>query len=188
MTTKAYRSAKEASGLQVGETVKNFTAVDLHGDTFELAETLQKGPLVLIFYRGHWCPVCNKHLKKLEAGLDKIYARGAQVIAVSPEKSEFLKLTSDKTKVSFRLLFDEGYKISKLFDVYFKPGTLYSLIWNTMLGAKLKEAHSDDSGQLPIPATFIIDKNAKIVWRHFDPDYTKRSTVEDILANLPKNY
>ncbi|PJB11864.1 MAG: alkyl hydroperoxide reductase [Flavobacteriales bacterium CG_4_9_14_3_um_filter_40_17] len=185
MTTKTYRTAKEASGLKVGEYVKNFIAVDLHGKPFELKEALQKGSLVLIFYRGHWCPVCNKHLKKLEAGLDKIYAKGAQVIAISPEKSEFLKLTADKTKVSFRLLFDEDYRISKLFDVYFKPGTIHRLMYNNLLGAKLKEAHSDDSEQLPIPATFIIDSNAKIVWRHFDPDYTKRSSVEDILAHLP---
>ncbi|PKP44205.1 MAG: alkyl hydroperoxide reductase [Bacteroidetes bacterium HGW-Bacteroidetes-13] len=186
MATKTFRSAKDASGLQIGEVVKNFTATDLHGESFELKEALQKGSLVIIFYRGHWCPVCNKHLKKLEASLDKIYAKGAQVVAISPEKSEFLKLTADKTKASFRLLFDEDYKISKLFDVYFKPSIIHRLMYNSMLGAKLKEAHSDDSEQLPIPATFIIDKNAKIVWRHFDPDYTKRSTVEDILANLPK--
>lgn len=185
MTTSTLRTAKEASGLQIGETVENFTATDLYGDPFDLTNTLKKGPLVLIFYRGHWCPVCNKHLKKLEANLDKIYAKGAQIVAVSPEKSEFLKLTADKTKVSFRLLYDEDYKISKIFDVYFKPGMLHRLMYNTMLGAKLKEAHSDDSEQLPIPATFILDKSGKIVWRHFDPDYTKRSSVEDILANLP---
>ncbi|MCA1761082.1 MAG: hypothetical protein LC658_15045, partial [Bacteroidales bacterium] len=56
--------------------------------------------------------------------------------------------------------------------------------YNTMLGANLKEAHSDDSQRLPIPATYVINTDGKIVWRHFDPDYKKRSTVEDIVAAL----
>jgi peroxiredoxin len=58
-------------------------------------------------------------------------------------------------------------------------------MYNKLLGARLKKAHSDDSERLPIPATYIIDSQGKVVWRHFDPDYKKRSSVTDILANLP---
>ncbi len=180
-----FRTAKEAKGLRIGDKVKNFKATDLHGEIFDLNKTLKKGPLVLIFYRGHWCPICNSHLKKLENNLKKIFDKGAQVIAISPEKSEFLKRTAEKTDVSFRLLHDEDYKISKLFDVHFKPSTLHKVMYNTMLGAKLKEAHSDKSEQLPIPATFILDTKGVIVWRHFDPDYKKRSSIEEILSNIP---
>ena len=180
-----YKTVKEAKGLQVGDFVKDFTAKDLHESTFVLSEALKKGPVVVIFYRGQWCPICNKHLSTLQDSLQLIYNKGASVIAISPEKPEFLKQTADKTHASFSLLYDEGYKIADLFDVTFKPDSLTITIYNTMLGADLKKAHSDESQRLPIPATFIIGTDSKIVWRHFDPNYKKRSTVAEIVKNIP---
>jgi len=180
-----FKSVNETNGLQVGDSVENFTALDLHDQLFTLSDTLKKGPVVIIFYRGQWCPFCNRHLKKLQRKLQMIYDKGASVIAVSPEKSEFLKRTAEKTHASFTLLHDEGYKISDMFDVTFKPPQILTTVYNTILKANLKNAHSDDSQRLPIPATFIISQEGKIVWRHFDPDYKKRSSVEDIIANIP---
>jgi len=170
MAQTNYKTVKEAKGLQVGETIKDFSAVDLHDSTFTLSEALKKGPVVVIFYRGQWCPVCNKHLSHLQDSLQLIYEKGATVIAVSPEQSEFLKRTAEKTHASFSLLYDEGYKISDLFDVTFKPDTMTTIMYNTLLSANLKKANTDDSQRLPIPATFIIGTDGKIVWRHFDPD------------------
>lgn len=173
-------------GLKVGEKVQHFTAKDLHDTIFDSNKALEKGPLVVVFYRGQWCPFCNKHLKKLEKELQKVIKKGASLIAISPEKSEFLKRTAEKTSASFRLLHDENYDISTLFDVTTKPGKMERFMVNTMLGAKLKKANTDDSERLPIPATFIIDQEARVVWRHFDPNYKKRSEVSEILANLPR--
>lgn len=178
---------QEPKGLKVGDKVHDFEAKDLHDEKFIFLEELKKGPLVLIFYRGQWCPYCNKHLKQLENELEKIYEAGANVVAVSPEKSDFLKRTATKTNASFRLIHDEGYKISNLFDVTNETRVIERFMVNTMLGAKLKKSNTDDSQRLPIPATFIIDQNQKIVWRHFDSNYKKRSNVLDIIANLPKN-
>ncbi|NHB70329.1 peroxiredoxin-like family protein [Perlabentimonas gracilis] len=179
------KTLKEAKGLQVGDFVKNFTAKDLHNNTFVLSDALKKGPVVVIFYRGQWCPICNKHLSHLQDSLQLIYDKGATVVAISPENSEFLKRTAEKTHASFSLLYDEEYKISDLFDVTFKPDSITVTIYNTMLGANLKNAHSDNSQRLPIPATFIIGQDSKIAWRHFDPNYKKRSTVADIVKNIP---
>jgi len=187
MAQTNYKTVKEAKGLQVGETIKDFSAVDLHDSTFTLSEALKKGPVVVIFYRGQWCPVCNKHLSHLQDSLQLIYEKGATVIAVSPEQSEFLKRTAEKTHASFSLLYDEGYKISDLFDVTFKPDTMTTIMYNTLLGANLKKANTDDSQRLPIPATFIIGTDGKIVWRHFDPDYKKRSTTKQIIENIPSS-
>jgi len=187
MAQTDYKTVKEAKGLQVGETVKDFSAVDLHDSTFTLSEALKKGPVVVIFYRGQWCPVCNKHLSHLQDSLQLIYEKGATVIAVSPEQSEFLKRTAEKTHASFSLLYDEGYKISDLFDVTFKPDTMTTIMYNTLLGANLKKANTDDSQRLPIPATFIIGTDGKIVWRHFDPNYKNRSTTKQIIENIPSS-
>jgi len=185
MAQTNYKTVKEAKGLQIGDSVKNFTAKDLHDSTFVLSDALKKGPVIVIFYRGQWCPVCNKHLSTLQDSLQLIYDKGASVIAISPEKSEFLKRTAEKTHASFSLLYDEGYKIADLFDVTFKPDSLTTVMYNTLLSANLKKANTDDSQRLPIPATFIIGTDGKIVWRHFDPDYKKRSTVADIVKNIP---
>ncbi len=181
-----YRKAKEAEGIKVGETVENFKAQGLDG-TFELKQALNNGPVVLVFYRGHWCPVCNQHLSELEKDLQKIQDAGAQLIAISPEKPEKLQLTQEKTKASYTLLYDKDYKIADLFDVKFRPNAITRTTYNTVLNADLKDAHSDDSQQLPIPATYIIDTNAKVVWRQFDPDYKNRSKVDDIVNNIPKS-
>lgn len=181
----SYRKAKDAQGLTLGAKVEDFEAEDLHGEHFKLSDALKKGPIVLVFYRGQWCPICNKHLKSLQKNFHIIEEKGAQLIAVSPEKSEFLRMTAQKTKAGFRLLFDDDYQIAKIFDVDFLPGKVHRVMYNNMLGAKLKEAHSDDSERLPIPATFIINTDGVVIWRHFDPDYKQRSQIEDILANLP---
>lgn len=180
-----YKKVKQAKGLNVGDQAPDFSAPDLNDNVFSLISALSEGPVVMIFYRGQWCPFCNKHLKKLEENLENIYGKGASVVAVSPEKSEFLKRTAEKTHASFSLLYDEGYKIAEAFDVAFRPTKLERAIYNRLLNANLKNAHSDESQQLPIPATFIIGKDGKIIWRHFDPDYKKRSTVKEIIENLP---
>ncbi|MGX1024114.1 peroxiredoxin [Psychroflexus sp. MBR-150] len=180
-----YRKAKEAKGLEVGATVENFKAESLD-ETFELYKALKNGPVVIVFYRGHWCPICNQHLSELEKELEKITEAGAQLVAISPEKPDKLQLTQEKTKASYTLLYDKDYKIADMFDVKFRPDAATRTAYNTMLNADLKNAHSDDSQQLPIPATYIIDTDRKVVWRHFDPNYKNRSKVEDIVNNIPK--
>ncbi|PKP01903.1 MAG: alkyl hydroperoxide reductase [Bacteroidetes bacterium HGW-Bacteroidetes-9] len=185
MSQNESKSVKEAKGLAVGAQVANFSATNQKGETFILSEALQKGPVVVIFYRGQWCPVCNKHLGQVQDSLQQIYNHGATVVAISPEKTEYLAKTAEKTHASFTLLYDEGYAIANQFDVTFDPDSATKVVYNVVLGANLKNAHSDDSQRLPIPATFIIGQDHKIVWRQFDPDYKKRSTVSEILKNIP---
>ncbi len=183
--SQSYKDANEVKGLAVGIKAPLFTAIDAEKSTFVLAEALKKGPVVVIFYRGHWCPVCNKHLGQIQDSLSLITEKGATVVAISPEKPEYLAKMEEKTGAKFSLLYDEDYKISDAYDVTFLPDTKQIVLYNTMLNAKLKKTHSDDSQRLPIPATYIINSEGKIVWRQFDPNYKNRSTVKDILSNLP---
>jgi len=180
------RSAEDANGLTVGVKAPVFQAIDADSVIFKLAQALKTGPIVLIFYRGHWCPICNKHLGAVQDSLKFITDRGATVVAISPEKPEYLEKMADKTGAAFRLLYDEGYTIADAYDVTFTPGKRQMIMYNTFLNANLKKTHSDDSQRLPIPATYIISSEGNIVWRQFDPDYHKRSTVKDILDNLPR--
>lgn len=177
-------TVKDPVGLPVGVQAPDFTAMDDQGSPVTLSEALERGPVVLIFYRGQWCPVCNKHLSAFQDSLDLLTAAGVQVIAISPEKPDLLSKTREKTDVTYTLLYDEDYAVSSLFDVRFTPKKADRIMYNTLLGADLKNAHSDDSEQLPIPATFLIGKDGTIVWRHFDPNYKKRSSVAEILQHL----
>ncbi|MBA3901372.1 MAG: AhpC/TSA family protein [Bacteroidetes bacterium] len=186
-TTDKSRAVKEAKGLLIGDNVPIINGKDIFGKPYSLQKALENGPVILVFIRGQWCPFCNKHLSHLQKNLPLIYDKGASVVAISPEKSEFIKKSIDKTGAEFTILHDEGHAISDLFDLTFKPGSISRFMINKLLGAKLKESHSDLSERLPIPATFAIGKNGKITWRHFNPDFKKRSAIKDILEHL-SNY
>ena len=178
------RSVNKAHGLPVGANAPLFTALDADSNTFNLEKALQQKPVVLIFYRGFWCPVCNKHLGAIQDSLSMIEATGAKVIAVSPEKPDYLNKMAEKTGAQFTLLYDEGYLIADAYDVTFKPTSTELFTYNVVLGAKLKKTHSDETQRLPIPATFIIDQKGKINWGQFNPDYKKRASVKEILKAL----
>jgi peroxiredoxin len=179
------KNEPEPKGLQPGQVAPLFSAKDQHGKVFNLADQLNNQAVVIVFYRGHWCPVCNRHLSALQDSLAIISQHGATLVAVSPEKPELLEKTEQKTSASFHLLYDEGYKISEAYDVAFKPGSGQVAMYNIALGADLKNAHSDESKRLPVPATYIIGKDGKILWKHFNPDYKDRASVKEILKHLP---
>ena len=180
------RGIEDAHGLQIGTRAPDYQAIDADSLTFILADALKKGPVVMIFYRGQWCPFCTKHLSTIQDSLKLVTDKGAIVVAISPQRPEYLKEMVDKTGATFRLLYDERYTISDAYDVSYTPTTRQLIRYNTGMQAKLKQTQSDDSQRLPIPATYLIDRDGVIVWRHFDPDYKKRSTIKEILEHLPE--
>lgn len=181
------KTLEQAQGVVVGTIIPDFKATNQYDSLFSLNDALKKGPVVIIFYRGQWCPFCNKHLSLIQDSLEFIYEKGAQVIAISPEKTEYLVKMSEKTDAKFNLLYDKDYLIAKQFDVLFQADKATRVKYNTFLNANLSEAHGNDSEQLPIPVTFILDQSGKIVWRQFDPNYKNRSSVAEIITHLPKN-
>lgn len=185
-TTRAqeYKTVNEAKGLQPGSEAPGFSARDSQGNEFSLGEVLKSSPVVLIFYRGFWCPYCNKHLSQIQDSLGLIRDKGAMVVAISPEKPEFLDKMAGKSGATYTLLYDEDYRVAEAYDVNFKPDKKQLFVYNSILNAKLKKTHSDESQRLPIPATYIIDQEGIIVWRQFDPNYKKRSTAGEILGVL----
>ena len=187
LKSQTERKAEDAEGLSVGTIAPVFTAIDADSNIFSLEEAIIKEPVVLIFYRGFWCPVCNEHLSNLQDSLQLIEQTGAKVIAISPEKPEYLDKMSEKSGATFTLLYDEGYKIADAYDVTFNPTSMQLFTYNVFLGGKLKKTHSDDSQRLPIPATYIINEEGIIIWRQFNPDYKSRASVREILDVLNKN-
>ncbi|MCF8255982.1 MAG: AhpC/TSA family protein [Flavobacteriales bacterium] len=176
----------DPQGLPVGTAAPDFNISDQDDEPFALKDALKDGPVVLIFYRGHWCPICNRHLSALQDSLSLITDKGATVIAISPQKSEFLRRTQEKVHAGFRLLSDTDHAVAQAYGVNFEPSATERGMYNTMLGADFKQSHEDGEAevQLPVPATYVIGKDGHVKWRHFDPDYKKRAQIKDIVAQL----
>lgn len=171
------------SELKVADEAINFTGVDQFGNSFELVKALEKGPVVLLFYRGHWCPYCNKQLSQMEDSLSFILDKGGIVVAVTPEKPEYIAKTIEKTDASFLILHDEDLSIMNAYGVSFE---LSDVLVNKYLnrGRDFNVINGTNGSNLPVPATYIISQENKILYVFYDADYKKRVTVGKILNNL----
>lgn len=179
-----FLAAQEApEGLFIHSKAPDFKAKDQNGKEVRLKDLLKKGKVVLVFYRGHWCPYCNKYLKKLEDSLQLIKDKGATLVAITPELPENISKTIEKTKADYSILYDEGLKIMKAYDVEFEvPENTITRYRNS--GIKIEENNGKNGNFLPIPATYVIDKESTITFRYFQSDYKKRPSVKEILDNL----
>jgi peroxiredoxin len=175
--------AQNPAGLQVNDKAPVFTAKNQNGKKISLAGLLKKGPVVLVFYRGFWCPFCNKHLKQLEDSLSLITGRGATLLTVTPEKQESIAKTLGKVKATYPVLHDAGLKIMKAYDVSFALDSA-TITRYRGYGINLEESNGANGANLPVPAVYIIRPDGKIGWRYFDKNYTKRPSVKEILENL----
>lgn len=168
------------AGLKKGEQAPLFKAVDNNGKEVNLKALLKTHKaVVLFFYRGQWCPYCNKHLQQLQDSLQMLTDKGAYVVGVTPETAENINKTIVKTHASFSIIQDRGYKIMKAYDVN------YVLDANTVTaykkyGIDLEQNNGNTDHMLPVPATYVIDKSGKLVFVHFDKDYRNRASVRRI--------
>lgn len=172
------------SGLKNGDQAPNFTAKDSEGKVVSLKGLLKKHQkIVLFFYRGQWCPYCNKHIKDLQDSLQLLTAKGAYVLGVTPETNASISKTKDKTQAAFSLISDQGYKIMKAYKVDFiMEESLVSKYKS--YGIDVAKNNGAKQAVLPVPATYVIDKNGKIVFVQFNVDYKKRATVKQLLSSL----
>ena len=172
-------------GLFPGAKAPDFTAKDQHGNEINLKELTKQGPVVLVFYRGYWCPFCNKALKRLADSLQLIKDKGATVIAVSPEMESNIDTTVVKTGAQFSILHDKELKIMKAYNVWFEvPENTVTRYRNS--GIDIIKINGKNGNNLPVPAVYIINKQRDVVWRFFETDYKKRPSVQAILDNIDK--
>lgn len=177
-------SGQEApEGLFIASKAPDFRAKDQHGTEIRLKDLLKNGKVILVFYRGEWCPYCNKELSKLQDSLQLIKDKGATLVAVSPEKPENVLKTVEKTKAEYSILYDEGLKIMKAYDVEFLvPENTLTRYRNA--GLDIEKNNGTNGKFLPVPAVFIIDKESTVIYRFFEPDYKKRPSVKELLDYL----
>ncbi len=176
-------SQEKPEGLFIGSRAPDFRATDQQGQEIRLRDLLKKGKVVLVFYRGYWCPYCNKELSRLQDSLGLLTEKGATVLAITPELPEGITKTVEKTGVSFPVIHDRELKIMKSYDVEFEVEE-NSLSRYRSGGVDIEKNNGKNGKYLPVPAVYIIDKESYITYRFFESDYRKRPSVKELLANL----
>jgi peroxiredoxin len=171
-------------GLKVGDKAPDFVAYDQTGKQVQLTKLLKNGPVVLFFYRGKWCPVCSRYLNDYQDSINLIVDQGFNVVAVTPESIENVEQTVKFHNLTFTVLYDCQEQIMKDYDVMFTVTKDYQDMVQKKFSTSIAENNGRDVAHLPVPATYIINRDGIIVAKQFNPDYHFRASVKWMLQNL----
>lgn len=174
------------SAIKVGETFPKFELQNAKNETKKFDDLFgDKNFLIVSFYRGGWCPYCNIELKALQDNITNFHSAGANLIAISPESPDNSMTTKEKNEVKFEILTDKNSKLAKEINMAFElPENLKPLY--DSFGIDVAK-HNDGDFNLPLPATFILNKAGEVLYRFIDLDYTVRLDPQEILDFLKKH-
>jgi peroxiredoxin len=171
--------------LKAGDRIPDFDLPDATGKVVRSADLLAADPLVISFYRGSWCPYCSLELKTLQQNLSEFRARGATLVAISPQTPDESLTTKQKNELAFPVLSDAGSKVARKFGLVFTLDETLKPIFKAF-GIDLLAHNGVDTWELPIPATYVVAKSGKIVSACVDVDYRNRAEPAEILKWLEK--
>lgn len=168
---------------KTGDQFPAFTLPNAQGVQIALEALLKEGKVVLTFYRGGWCPYCNIALKALQDALPEIKAKGATLVAITPETPDNTVSTQEKNELDFQVLTSENNELARSLGlVYTLPESLVTLY--KKFGIDLLESQGNEADELPIAATYIIEQNGKVSYHYLAEDYKLRADPLDIIAAL----
>ena len=188
MKNSAEQLVKDEIGknaLKIGDQIPNFTLNNAKGESITVYDCLSKGPLVINFYRGAWCPYCNFELLAYKEILPEIQALGANLLAISPELPDNSLSLTDKHELEFEILSDYENNVAKAFGLVFKLDKDLLDLYNK-LGFDIEGGQGSDKAELPIPATYVVDKSGRVLLAYVNTDYTQRLEPSDTLPVLEK--
>lgn len=177
-------SPAETHPLTVGGSVPDVTLKTVTGEDFSLKTSTAGKPTILIFYRGRWCPFCNRHLAEVETVLPLLEQHGYQVLAISPDDASGLARITATNHLTYKLLSDTNLTATEAFGLAFRMDDA-TLAKYRQYKVKLV-GQRDGHYCLPVPALYLIDKDGKITFAHTNPDYRQRlGAAELIKAAIP---
>lgn len=169
--------------LPVGVRIPDFELRDQNEKLVSSAALLGQGPLVICFIRGRWCPFCVGQMEAMNAALSRIRQAGASLAAISPQTAKQAFFMVDQHKLDFPLLVDAGNRVARQFGIVYRVPEEQQAIYRRAF-INLSFTNGDDSWELPMPATFIVDRGGVIQYAHADPDYTERPEPAEIIEKL----
>ncbi len=183
VTDELIASGQANRALKVRDRAPTFALPDTEGKQVSSRDLLAKGPLIVTFYRGAWCPFCNLDLQALEEARPEIEAQGASLVAVSPQTAANSRKSQSNNKLAFPILSDKGGELAAKFGIRWRlPEDLQAI--HKQLGADLAAFNGDDSWTLPMPARYVIGQDGLIAYAEINPDYTRRPEPSDLLPIL----
>jgi len=184
-TDQLIASAQAQRAKKAGDRAPEFVLADPDGEPVSMRELLAKGPLVISFYRGVWCPYCNLELQALQEALPEITARGASLVAISPQTAPNSRKSQRDNKLGFPILSDSKSEVANAFGIRFAlPGYLVELYKS--FKNDLPAFNDDPSWVLPMPARYVIGTDGIIAYSEVNPDYTQRPDPTELLPVLDR--
>src|SRR5271155_3630157 len=173
------------AALRVGQSAPDFTLPDAFGNPVSLSALLARGPVVISFYRGEWCPFCNIELRALQQALPTIKQLGATLVAISPEMPEHAIVAAEKHKLTFPVLTDFGNKVARQFGIVFQIGQELKEFSRNVFKNDIALRNGEDSYELPVPATYVLDTSSVIRFAQVDVDYmVGRAEPGEVISTL----
>jgi peroxiredoxin len=184
-TAELIASGQTQRAKKAGDVAPEFTLRDPDGRSVLSRDLLAKGPLVVSFYRGVWCPYCNLDLQALQEVLPEVAARGASLVAISPQTAPNSRKSQRDNKLSFPILSDVRSEVADAFGIRFAlPADLVAL-YKTFKN-DLPTFNDDPSWVLPMPARYVIGRDGIIAYAEVNPDYTHRPDPSELLPVLDR--
>lgn len=181
---KAFKEGENA--LKVGDKAPDFTLPNAKGASISLNKLLNKGPVVVTFYRGDWCPYCNLQLRALQAKLNQIHELGANLVAISPQVPDGSLTESEISKMEFIVLSDQNANVASKYGVAWEVPEFLMEHMRIDRGLDLETINNGNANILPIPGTFIIGQDGDVKWNYVNVDYRTRSETDEIIEALKK--
>ncbi len=184
---KAQQALKDSRiaerALAAGNDAVDFTLPNARGEQVSSEALRQQGPIVVSFYRGGWCPYCSLELKALQSVNAEIEALGARLVAISPQVPDESLSTAEKNRLEFEVLSDVDSKVADQYGLTFSLAEDLRPVYKNW-GADVAVVNDDPDCKLPLPATYVINQDGKIVHSFVEEDYTERLEPDEILDSL----
>jgi peroxiredoxin len=178
-------SGADAGALKVGDRVPDFMLPNADGKLVQSSQVFGKRPVVISFYRGMWCPYCSAELNALANVSPRLKEAGASIVAITPEIGGAAKKTKDERRLDFEILCDIDNGVAMEFGLMFRiPDDIQPAYLK--IGKKLPLIYGNDSWMLPIPATYVVNKDGVVAHAYVNPDYRDRLDPEDLLPVVAK--
>jgi len=176
-------SGRAGRALKAGDPAPAFELPDGDGMLWRSEDLLRGGPVAIVFFRGRWCAYCNAQLSALQEIHPQIAEAGASLVAISPQTQKHSYMTRDMHKLRFPVLSDAGNQVARKFGLVYRLSPEMQAMYESIM-TKLPGYNGDQSWELPLAATYVVQPDGKILWARVDADWRKRPEPEKFLRVL----
>ncbi|MFL5626658.1 MAG: peroxiredoxin-like family protein [Ktedonobacteraceae bacterium] len=177
------KSGAAEFALKEDEQAPDFTLPDALGQPVTLSQLLTQGPVIIIFYRGQWCPYCNLELRAYQKALTQVQELGATLVAISPQTPDHSLSTMERQGLAFAVLSDVGNQVARQFGLVFTLDEAARALY-AQIGADLPAYNGDDAWELPMTGTFLVDQSRRIRLASVDPNFFHRLDPSFVIVRL----